>query len=73
MDFNEDFDGKPTNLNCFYMDMIFEQKYPKPAGSTHNWKASQREKMFSEYVLSNSLKVMFDSTLLNNKWLSYIG
>ena len=28
---NDDFDGKTTHLNCFYMHMIFEQKYPKPA------------------------------------------
>ena len=28
---NDDFDGKATHLNCFYMHMIFEQKYPKPA------------------------------------------
>ena len=29
MDANDDFDGKLTNLNCFYKDIIFEQKYPK--------------------------------------------
>ena len=28
---NDDFDGKATHLNCFYMHMIFEQKYPKSA------------------------------------------
>ena len=28
---NDDFDGKATHLNSFYMHMIFEQKYPKPA------------------------------------------
>ena len=28
---NDDFDGKATHLNGFYMHMIFEQKYPKPA------------------------------------------
>ena len=28
---NDDFDGKENHLNCFYMHMIFEQKYPKPA------------------------------------------
>ena len=28
---NDDFDGKETHSNCFYMHMIFEQKYPKPA------------------------------------------
>ena len=28
---NNDFDGKATHLNCFYMHLIFEQKYPKPA------------------------------------------
>ena len=29
---NDDCDGKAaTHLNCFYMHMIFEQKYPKPA------------------------------------------
>ena len=26
---NDDFDGKPTNLNRFYKHLIFEQKYPK--------------------------------------------
>ena len=26
-----DFDGKATHLNGFYMHMNFEQKYPKPA------------------------------------------
>ena len=28
---NYDFDGKVTNLNCFYLHINFEQKYPKPA------------------------------------------
>ena len=28
---NDDFDGKATNLNCFYLHINFEQKYPKPA------------------------------------------
>ena len=28
---NDDFDGKATHLNFFYMHMIFEQKYPKSA------------------------------------------
>ena len=28
---NDDFDGKATHVNCFYMHMNFEQKYPKPA------------------------------------------
>ena len=28
---NDDFDGKATHLNFFYMHMNFEQKYPKPA------------------------------------------
>ena len=28
---NDDFDGKATNLNCFYIHINFEQKYPKPA------------------------------------------
>ncbi len=28
---NDDFDGKATYLNCFYMLMNFEQKYLKPA------------------------------------------
>ena len=28
---NDDFDGKATHLNCFYMHRIFEQKYPKQA------------------------------------------
>ena len=28
---NDDFDGKATHLNCFYMHINFEQKYPKPA------------------------------------------
>ena len=28
---NDDFDSKATHLNCFYIHMIFEQKYPKPA------------------------------------------
>ena len=28
---NDDFDGKVTHLNCFYLDINFEQKYPKPA------------------------------------------
>ena len=31
MDANDDFDGKPTNLNFFHMHINFEQKYPKPA------------------------------------------
>ena len=31
MDANDSFDGKPTNVNCFYMHTIFEQKYLKPA------------------------------------------
>jgi hypothetical protein len=28
---NDDFDGKASHLNCFYMHMNFEQKYPKLA------------------------------------------
>jgi len=28
---NDDFDGKATHLNCFYLHINFEQKYPKPA------------------------------------------
>ena len=28
---NDDFDGKATNLNCVYLHINFEQKYPKPA------------------------------------------
>ena len=28
---NDDFDGKATHLNCFYLQINFEQKYPKPA------------------------------------------
>ena len=31
MDANDGFDGKPTNLNCFYMPTNLEQKYLKPA------------------------------------------
>ena len=32
MDANDGFDGKPTNLNCFYMHTIFEQKYIPQTG-----------------------------------------
>ena len=28
---NDDFDGKSTNLNYFYLHTNFEQKYLKPA------------------------------------------
>ena len=28
---NDDFDGKATNLNYFYLHINFEQKYLKPA------------------------------------------
>ena len=28
---NDDFEGKATHLNCFYMHMNFEQIYPQPA------------------------------------------
>ena len=28
---NDDFDGKATHLNSFYLHINFEQKYPKPA------------------------------------------
>ena len=28
---NDDFDGKATHINCFYLHINFEQKYPKPA------------------------------------------
>ena len=28
---NDDFDGKATHLNCFYVHINFEQKYLKPA------------------------------------------
>ena len=31
MDTNDDFYGKEFNLNCFYMHINFEQKYPKTA------------------------------------------
>ena len=28
---NDDFDGKATHFNCFYLHINFEQKYPKLA------------------------------------------
>jgi len=28
---NDDFDGKATHFNYFYLQINFEQKYPKPA------------------------------------------
>ena len=28
---SNDFDGKATHLNCFYMNIRFEPKYAKPA------------------------------------------
>ena len=31
METNDDFYGKEVNLNCFYMHINFEQKYPKMA------------------------------------------
>ena len=31
MVYNDDFDGKATDLSCFYLHINFEQKYPKPA------------------------------------------
>ena len=31
MDTNDDFYGKEFNLNCFYMHINFDQKYPKTA------------------------------------------
>ena len=33
MDSNDHFDGKATHLNCFYLHINFEQKYPKPGHS----------------------------------------
>ena len=38
---NDDFDGKASNLNYFYLHINFEQKNPKPAivkMSWHKWK-----------------------------------
>ena len=33
----DDFDGKATHLNCLYLHINFEQKYPEPAtGRDHH-------------------------------------
>ena len=44
---NDDFDGKATHINCFYMHMIFEQKYPKPAIVR---KGERRQKLFEIFL-----------------------
>ena len=31
MDANDDFHCKPNNCDCFYIHIIFKQKYPQPA------------------------------------------
>ena len=43
---SDDFDGKATHLNCFYLHINFEQKYPKPAIVRH----PKRPKMLYELL-----------------------
>ena len=49
---NDDFNGKATHLNCFYMHINSEQKYPKPAIVTRVGlnKRARREDFFIYYM-----------------------
>ena len=51
---NDDFDGKATHLNCFYLHINFEQIYPKPAI------------VFSRSDPRNYFVVVVDKTLQKN-------
>ena len=54
---NDDFDGKATHLNCFYLHINFEQKYPKPAIVTMRgkWTSDLQLSAFSTW---NSLNLL---------------
>ena len=45
---NDDFDGKANHLNCFYMHMNFEQKYPQPAIVEYGCKEPVKERRQNE-------------------------
>ena len=66
---NDDFDGKATHLNYFYMHMNFEQKYPKLAkvylGSQFDFTLQQAEVLCS--VDSFILRAMFITYLVYMK------
>ena len=44
---NDDFDGKATHLNCFYLHVKFEPKYTKPA--IVNWEKSLQQMSILKY------------------------
>ena len=46
---NDDFDGKATHLNCFYMHINFEQKYPIVIGE-------KNEETWVQFGLSPRIK-----------------
>ena len=60
MDANDRFDGKPTNLNCFYMHTIFEQKYLKPA-IVLTYLTKYQGRLF--------LSIIFKSIMHERKWV----
>ena len=60
-----DFDGKATQLNCFYMHMIFEKKYRKPA-IVQLW-----QRNIFEFV-QESMKLLFDNVSLHDRKIIFI-
>ena len=59
MVFNDDFDGKATHLNCFYLYINFEQKYPKPAIVIYETEIPLLTQISPHFLLLNLLNVFF--------------
>ena len=61
---NDDFDGKATNLNCFYLHINFEQKYPKLAIVYHGIK---RIKVYvQKFIPQDNFYLNFNRALAGN-------
>ena len=46
----DDFDGKATNLYCFYLHINFEQKYPKPASVRPEDTGIMRARLILDFI-----------------------
>ena len=71
---NDDFNGKAIHLNCFYMHINFEQKYPKPTivrKSRVVWLQLLRDMIlpfaYFSNAVSNIFHFQFKSRLLNER------
>ena len=62
---NDDFDGKATHLNCFYLHINFEQKYPKPA-IVELWKIQGTSWHSGKLMFQQFLSEVKDGVFLNS-------